>query len=107
MSGVEYVAANVRALRKSLGLSARELGEKSGLPRNTIANLESGRKEDIPLGEVLALALALNVPPLALLSDGENRTEWFTGADPEILDAVQGLMDAAADARAKLEWLLA
>lgn len=54
--------------RKLAGLSARELSEKIGgeLSRGVIANIESGRKTDVTVDQLIALSWALGVPPAAL-----------------------------------------
>lgn len=61
----------VRDIRNGRGLSAVELSRRTAelgfqIPRNTIANLENGRKESIPIHEVQLLATALGVPIYAL-----------------------------------------
>lgn len=69
----------VQRTRKAQGLSAAKLSElcaESGfpIPRNTIANLENGRKETVPIHEVVILARALNVAPIDLLFPLVDRT---------------------------------
>ncbi|MBE7699235.1 helix-turn-helix transcriptional regulator [Oerskovia sp. Sa1BUA8] len=71
------IGENLAALRKERGVSARELSERcEGLgypiPRSTIANIESGRKRELPVQELAVLAAALNLAPLALLYDSEH-----------------------------------
>src|SRR5690349_17710062 len=66
------VAAEVRRRRKELGWSAKELADKCEeighlIPRNVIANMESGRRSNLPLVDVMVLAEALNTPPVCLL----------------------------------------
>jgi transcriptional regulator with XRE-family HTH domain len=59
--------------RKLNGWSARQLADNTDgvLTRATIANIESGRRDDIHLSQFLAICLALRVPPHALLVDLE------------------------------------
>lgn len=85
--------------RKLAGLSAEALSRRvPGMSRAVIANIESGRKRDVTVDELIALAWALDVPPVVLAlpierpeafiqtSDQEPRTftrswllaEWFT-----------------------------
>lgn len=54
--------------RKMAGLSAQELSDRLGgeLSRSVIANIESGRKTDVTVDQLLALAWVLDVPPVAL-----------------------------------------
>jgi transcriptional regulator with XRE-family HTH domain len=74
------IADRVRRLRETARLSGAGLAAemvKLGVPwnRTTVAKLETGRRESITVQELLALALALDVPPVALLVD-------LTGATP-------------------------
>lgn len=66
------LAGNVKARRKGEGLSAQQVADRSGgvLTRGVIANLESGRKYSVTVLELLALATALDVPPVWLLCAG-------------------------------------
>jgi transcriptional regulator with XRE-family HTH domain len=52
-------------------LSAEELATASGngLTRSVIANLENGRKDDVTVKQLVALASALDVSPAALVFD--------------------------------------
>lgn len=66
------IGQNIQRIRKTLGVSASRLSEACsdlgyGIPRSTIANLESGRKESVPVHELVVIAEALGVPPLHLL----------------------------------------
>ncbi|MFE5257659.1 helix-turn-helix domain-containing protein [Streptomyces coelicoflavus] len=66
------VAAEVRRRRKELGWSAQDLADKCDeighpIPRNVIANMESGRRSNLPLVDVIVLAEALNTPPICLV----------------------------------------
>ena len=87
--------AQVRAERK---LSARELSERCAelgypIPRNTIANLESGRKRDVPIQEIAVLAAALRVPPMRLMASlGETgRVPVLPRLHADPVDAVRWL----------------
>jgi len=81
------IALNVRILRAARGLSARALGELAGLPRNTITNLENGRKDAVSVDEVVCLARAMDIPPLELLAIAGD-VSWFTGPDVYTREAV-------------------
>src|SRR5690349_13313085 len=63
------IASAVRATREERGLSASALAEATGgvVTRDTIANLESGRKRVIDVAELIVLAKALDVSPLSLI----------------------------------------
>ena len=66
------VAEAVRRFRDERGMSAQDVADgctKLGypIPRSIIANLENGRRASVDLAEVLILAKALDVPPVALL----------------------------------------
>lgn len=100
------IGENVAMLRKEAGISAQRLSELCGelgypIPRSTIANIESGRKRDIPVQEVAVIARAMKVPPIRVLYEitspsveivpGVNRSafeaaEWFSGNWPIMAD---------------------
>ncbi|WJY42895.1 helix-turn-helix transcriptional regulator [Streptomyces sp. P9-2B-2] len=66
------VAGEVRRRRKEMGWSAQELAdqcERLGhpIPRNVIANMESGRRASLPLVDVMVLAAALKTYPGSLI----------------------------------------
>ena len=68
------IGRNIATARKAQGVTAQQLADRCselGYPiaRSTIANIESGRKRDIPVQEVAAIARALGVPPVRLLFD--------------------------------------
>ena len=52
---------SLRLARIESGLSQRELSELSGISRDTIANLESGRLKIVSLNMFMALAEALGL----------------------------------------------
>ncbi|MFG3025199.1 helix-turn-helix domain-containing protein [Streptomyces sp. NPDC048254] len=66
------VAAEVRRRRKELRMSAQDLADRCEeighpIPRNVIANMESGRRAHLPLVDVIVLAEALRTYPICLL----------------------------------------
>ncbi|MFI7101940.1 transcriptional regulator [Streptomyces sp. NPDC050161] len=66
------VAAEVRRRRKRLRISAQELSDACAelghpIPRNVIANMESGRRATLPLVDVMVLAEALDTHPICLI----------------------------------------
>ncbi|MEU5738570.1 helix-turn-helix transcriptional regulator [Streptomyces tendae] len=100
------VAAEVRRRRKELGWSAQDLADRCEeighpIPRNVIANMESGRRSNLPLVDVMVLAEALNTPPICLvypvgyvddvqrlpLQDSTSPLDalhWFTGEETDL-----------------------
>jgi transcriptional regulator with XRE-family HTH domain len=101
---VAGVAAEVRRRRKERGMTAQELADSCAeigypIPRNVIANMESGRRATLPLVEVMVLAAALNTHPILLIyplgqteevqrlplqnpTDTWDAMRWFTGEEP-------------------------
>ncbi|MDF3140325.1 MULTISPECIES: helix-turn-helix transcriptional regulator [unclassified Streptomyces] len=66
------VAGEVRRRRKEMGWSAQELADRCEqlghpIPRNVIANMESGRRANLPLVDVMVLAAALETYPVCLV----------------------------------------
>lgn len=98
------IGDRVARYRRLAGLSAREVAEQAGngLTRGVIANIESGRKTDVTVDQLIALAYVLQVPPVVLAipvdkpdvfvrtADGVNSMQairaaslmdWFTSMD--------------------------
>ena len=91
----------VAVLRKARGLSAQKLSDRCtelGYPiaQSTIANIESGRKRDIPVREVIAFAAALNVPVRDLVPALRGR-EYLGGYEAG-LAAARDAIDRLAEA---------
>ncbi|MFF1645232.1 helix-turn-helix domain-containing protein [Streptomyces sp. NPDC058240] len=66
------VAGEVRRRRKEMGWSAQDLADQCEqlghpIPRNVIANMESGRRASLPLVDVMVLAAALETYPACLI----------------------------------------
>ncbi|AVH96764.1 transcriptional regulator [Streptomyces sp. WAC00288] len=66
------VAGEVRRRRKERRWSAQRLADRCEelghpIPRNVIANLESGRRANLPLVDVMVLAAALETYPICLI----------------------------------------
>ncbi|MFG2139040.1 transcriptional regulator [Streptomyces sp. NPDC048650] len=100
------VAGEVRRRRRELRWSAQDLADKCAeighpIPRNVIANMESGRRSNLPLVDVMVLAQALNTPPICLiypvgyvddvqrlpLQDSTSPLDalrWFTGEETDL-----------------------
>lgn len=113
----EAIARQVSALRTQRGFTAKELGERmtaQGLKwdRFTVSALEKGKRQNVVVDELLALARALDVSPLTLLMPYEGHALtvapdltvdpfrlvlWFAGERPAAgLPTVQFERDSAA-----------
>ena len=97
----EAVGQNLKRLRKSRGLTTRELEKRltaigRRIAQSSITNMEHGRRE-ASLEDIAALAAALEVPPLLLIAplateptitvlgaemDAWQFTQWFAGRAP-------------------------
>ncbi|MER6403001.1 helix-turn-helix transcriptional regulator [Streptomyces viridosporus] len=69
---VEAIAQRVREARNRRGMTAQELANdltSRGLPwdRQTVTKLETGRRQNVSVVELLTLARALHVAPIHLL----------------------------------------
>lgn len=69
---VRSIAGEVKRHREAQDMSAQRLADRCAelgqpIPRSVLANLESGRREALSVPELLVLAEALGVPPVALL----------------------------------------
>jgi transcriptional regulator with XRE-family HTH domain len=91
------IGRNIQEARKHAGVSAQKLADRCtelGLPmhRDTLANLENGRRASVTIAEVLILAAALDRAPVALLyptADPEELTEYLPGVELTNFDAYQ------------------
>lgn len=63
------VGDKIKTLRKAMGLTQTELGEKVGVKKNAVSKWECGRVEDIPTSTLKALATLFNVPTSYLIDD--------------------------------------
>lgn len=99
---VETIAQRVKELRARRGWTAAQLGkemEKYGprWDRFAVANLETGKRKNVTVSELMALALALDVAPTHLIIPLDDRPykiapnytlptldarEWFRGNVP-------------------------
>lgn len=113
------VAGEVRRRRKELRWSAQDLADRCAeighpIPRNVIANMESGRRSTLPLVDVMVLAKALRTYPICLvypvgyvdrvqrlpLQDSQptwDAMRWFTG---DVVDDLGAEVDMLRNFRA-------
>jgi transcriptional regulator with XRE-family HTH domain len=66
------IASEIRRHRLARGMSAQQLSDACGelgasIPRTVISNIENGRRTNISVAETMALAQALEVPPIVLI----------------------------------------
>ena len=61
------VGEKIKALRKSIGLTQTELGQRVGVQKNAVSKWECGRVEDIPTSTIKQLANLFNVPASYLI----------------------------------------
>lgn len=63
------VGNKIRMMRKSMGMTQTELGERIGVQKNAVSKWECGRVEDIPMSTVKSLASLFHVSPSYLIED--------------------------------------
>lgn len=88
--------------RKERGISAAELAERAGagLTRSVIANLENGRKSDLSVQQLFAIADTLNAPASSLVGAGDRlRAALATveTARSQYMDAMKGYLESMVD----------
>ena len=81
------VGDKIKALRKSMGLTQTELGEKVGVKKNAVSKWECGRVEDIPTSTIRALSALFNVPPSYLIDDDGNEKAPTDHGERSVNDA--------------------
>ena len=76
------VGEKIKTLRKQLGLTQTELGEKLGVQKNAVSKWETGRVDDIPGSKIRSMAALFGVSPSYLIDDEEEtvRFDDFTYA---------------------------
>lgn len=79
------VGDKIKSLRKAMGLTQTELGDRVGVKKNAVSKWECGRVEDIPTSTIKALANLFDVPPSYLIDD-ENAEP--ASSAPDVLDEV-------------------
>jgi transcriptional regulator with XRE-family HTH domain len=98
----DYAAARIREVRRARGLTIAQLAEhcaQLGAPQLThaaIDNIETGRRHEdgsrrrhITVDELLALALALNAPPMYLLIPPDDLEAPYPITATEVLPRYQ------------------
>lgn len=65
-----HLAANLKAARKSLGLTQEQVAERSGVHSTEVSRIEAG-KRDPQISTVEKLAAALEMPPGRLLESSD------------------------------------
>ena len=86
------LALNLRELREARGLTQQELSDRSGVPRPTLAHLESGQGN--PTLSVLISIEALvsaSKPKVRVISQGDLPSEQRTGVELRMLGADLGV----------------
>ena len=63
------VGEKIKVLRKSIGLTQTELGQRVGVQKNAVSKWECGRVEDIPISTIKRLASLFDVPASYLIDD--------------------------------------
>lgn len=66
------IGEKIRRLRKDLGMTQTELGEKLGVKTNAVSKWECGRVEDIPRSKIKAMSVIFGVPASYLIEDDTN-----------------------------------
>ena len=69
------VGEKIKTLRKSIGLTQTELGQRVGVQKNAVSKWECGRVEDIPTSTIKQLANLFDVPASYLIDDDLSNTQ--------------------------------
>lgn len=92
----ESVGKQMQAVRKARKMTVQGLSKRCSelgypIPRSTLTNLESGRKEAIVVQELVVIAEALDVSPVELLYPGlpDGQVEYLPGRTARAMDALK------------------
>lgn len=107
---VATIAKRVKELRGRCGWSAAQLGEavsKHGIKwdRFTVANVESGKRQNVTVQELYALALALGVAPVNLLVPLEDEPYQLTPNRVEGADVARAWVRGESPLPGADEWM--
>lgn len=84
------VGDKIKTLRKSMGLTQTELGERVGVKKNAVSKWECGRVEDIPTSTIKALAALFGVPASYLIDD-DSEEQPLVNDDEELTEYLEDL----------------
>lgn len=93
----------IRELRKSRGMTQEDLGKKIGVKKAAINKYETGVVDDLKQSTIIALSIALDVSPLAFLSNDYEKPyiESLIGEkymqEMRLLEAYRGADDSAKE----------
>jgi len=92
------VGRRIAASRQAEGLSAADLAERLGWPRDTLVNYETGRRR-ITIESLMQIAEALNIPAAVLLLDDPMLARLVTqfAREPNVMEDVRFFLDARGD----------
>lgn len=93
------IGEKIKSLRKSLGLTQTELGERVGVKKNAVSKWECGRVEGIPTSTIKALANLFNVPPSYLIDDEQDEINLNLGERIKIAREAAGLTQSELGVR--------
>lgn len=72
-----HIGDNIRVLRDEMGISQKELEQRSGVSKTQISRLEAGKQNNPQIETVVALSTALGVSVEKLIF-GENNSKDLT-----------------------------
>ncbi|MFJ4829889.1 helix-turn-helix domain-containing protein [Streptomyces sp. NPDC088747] len=89
------IAREIRRHRLAAGMSAQQLSDACGklgapIPRTVISNIENGRRTNVSVAEVIVLARALRIPPIAFIFPAgyEAEVEYLPGRRIDTIRAI-------------------
>lgn len=88
------LSANLRELRKSLGLTQEGFAERIGMKYKNYQDLEAGRKNNLQLKTLDRIAKDLCVSPVALITKNTDETAWSGYIHSEPLQMLKAAEDA-------------
>lgn len=62
---IQLIGQQIKDRREALGMTQAQLAERSGMAQSAVANIESGKKNDIQLSTLTKIAKSLECEPVA------------------------------------------
>lgn len=96
MNTNDEIAARLKKARENRGISQKALAEICGWAQSRIGNYESGSRT-IGIDDAIALAGALNIPPMDLIFGSEATETWLSPRHKQLLSLFDQLPESEQD----------
>ena len=90
------IGEQIRGVREALGMTQRQLAERSGLHQSVVAEIESGKRKDLCLSTVKKLAMGLNCQTLIQIVPQKEISKILDERSTDIAQKIVGMSSGSA-----------